>query len=185
MNMVKKSFLMVLTLLFILSGCSKSIPLTKTIKTTEKTNGDVVTVEETGAPPAVTKAASDMAIACYASFDKQSQLAPEVLLKMSGEQVSHYFNLKLMSDSLLAATGINPREVCSTPANIYEYAMVHDQELYKTIRGGIEMIENVAPYAMTALIGVKSVDKAGPRVQGDYIRGAQTINTTTTTGVAE
>lgn len=149
------------------TGCSLVVPKVTTVKTEYKTDGTKIVTKTKGAPDAMSDEVAKMVAACYESFDIKEQKRHDLLATMDSEDRAWAMTFDRYSETVLAMQGIDSRQVCSSPTNIYDYAIVHDKELYATVRSGIKDVTGLGPWAAVSVIGAAGSKNAGDEVEGD------------------
>ena len=162
--------LLILPLLFV-GGCGLSIPTgTRTTTTSDVDSNGKVTqqtvVEETNvAQDALSPEMARMQQACYESFENQFTVPDNVAAQMDARASENYLMVREIRLTVQVMQGFDPRQVCASPKSIYDYAIVHDQELFATIRSGIRDVKDAAvsatPWLMVANIAKTGIEKAG------------------------
>lgn len=182
-------------MLAVLPGCSAllslgSSPIEKQKKVTTSTDldGNKTVTEEESLPPAISDEIAKMQKACFESFDKDSSISDTVASRMESRDLKDVLVFKEFRLGLREARGFDPREVCKSPTSIYDYAIHHDTELYKTIRHGMSEVAGTAkalgPWAALYGVAKGGQETAGNRINTETANIDNSFNRTSSSAMA-
>jgi len=165
--------ILILFLVLMIVGCSATIPTSDRTTTKYRADGTVesVTQEEDVAPTAISDADARVVEACFDYFQTRTTERNKNYATMESNDRAWAMTFDRYSDTILALQGYTPEAVCSTPENIYSYAVKHDKAMFQfyatAVREGRLLAGDVAPWvAVTKMIN---------RVGNTYGDGSQHI----------
>lgn len=161
-------------------------PIKKTTTTTDLDGNKTITSEESY-PPEVSDAVAKMQKACFESFDQDAAIPDSVANKMESRDIKDVLIFKEYRMGLREARGFDPRQVCSSSKNIYDYAIAHDQALYGAIKHVVSTagsaFKEMFPWFVVGEIAKSGNENAGSTTFGDDAQVSGSFNKPTAVNI--